>query len=176
MELLNEIAHISGKSGLFRVLKPTRTGVIVETLDALKQKSVVSGQTRISVLKDISLYLDDHQDSTLPLGDLFQLIHSVCQGTLNIEPKKASDSELFGLLASIVPNYDSDRVYASDIKKILSWYLILVNNTPDMFQTATAVEEPKAEKVAKAPKAAKEVKEATEEKVAKAPKKAKATK
>lgn len=176
MELLNEIAHISGKSGLFRVLKPTRTGVIVETLDALKQKSVVSGQTRISVLKDISLYLDDHQDSTLPLGDLFQLIHSVCQGSLNIEPKKASDAELFGLLASIVPNYDSDRVYASDIKKILSWYLILVTNTPDMFQTAPAAEEPKMEKVAKAPKAAKEVKEATEEKAAKAPKKAKATK
>ncbi|MHA8055721.1 DUF5606 family protein [Aquirufa nivalisilvae] len=176
MELLNEIAHISGKSGLFRVLKPTRTGVIVETLDALKQKSVVSGQTRISVLKDISLYLDDHQDSTLPLGDLFQLIHSVCQGSLNIEPKKASDAELFGLLASIVPNYDSDRVYASDIKKILSWYLILVTNTPDMFQTAPAAEEPKAEKVAKAPKAVKEVKEATEEKAAKAPKKAKATK
>jgi hypothetical protein len=66
MDILNEIAHISGKSGLFKVLKPTRTGVIVETLDALKQKSVVSGQTRISVLKDISLYLDDHQDSTLP--------------------------------------------------------------------------------------------------------------
>ncbi len=174
MELLNEIAHISGKSGLFRVLKPTRTGVIVETLDALKQKSVVSGQTRISVLKDISLYLDDHQDSTLPLGDLFQKIHTVCQGSLQIEPKKASDSELFGLLASIVPNYDSDRVYASDIKKILSWYLILVNNTPDMFQTAPA--EPKVEKAAKAPKAAKKVKEETEEKTEKAPKKAKATK
>lgn len=169
MELLNEIAHISGKSGLFRVLKPTRTGVIVETLDALKQKSVVSGQTRISVLKDISLYLDDHQDSTLPLGELFQKIHTVCQGTLSIEPKKASDPELFGFLASIVPNYDSDRVYASDVKKILSWYLILVNHTPELFPAPETKEEKPSKKV-------KATKEAAEGQTNKAPKKTKATK
>jgi len=88
MELLNEVAHISGKPGLFKVLKPTRTGVIVETLDAAKQKSVVGGQTRISVLKDISLYLDDHQDSTLPLADLFLQIHAKFNGVLPLEPKK----------------------------------------------------------------------------------------
>ena len=148
MDLLNEVAHISGKSGLYKVLKPTRTGVIVETLDAAKQKSVVGGQTRISVLKDISLYLDDHQDSTLPLADLFLQIHAKFNGNLPVEPKKASDVELFGALASVVPNYDTDRVFASDIKKILSWYLILVANTPELFPAAA-----KAEKVPKAEKA-----------------------
>ncbi len=140
MEILNEIAHISGKSGLFKVLKPTRTGVIVETLDALKQKSVVSGQTRISVLKDISLYLDDHQDSTLPLADLFLKIHEKFKGTLPIEPKKSSDIELYSTLESVVPNYDADRVFASDIKKILNWYLLLCAFTPEAFPA----EEPKA--------------------------------
>jgi hypothetical protein len=152
MDLLNEVAHISGKSGLYKVLKPTRTGVIVETLDAAKQKSVVGGQTRISVLKDISLYLDDHQDSTLPLADLFLQIHATFSGVLPIEAKKASDAELFSTLATVVPNYDTDRVFASDIKKILSWYLILVANAPELFPAATAATAAKTEKAPKAEK------------------------
>lgn len=165
MELLNEIAHISGKSGLFRVLKPTRTGVIVETLDAAKQKSVVGGQTRISVLKDISLYLDDHQDSTLPLGDIFIALHGKFNGTLPLEPKKANDAELFALLAEVVPNYNQDRVYASDIKKILSWYVIMFNFLPEIFP---AVE--KKEKAPKKEKSEAEVKEEKEPKTKKAKK------
>ena len=160
MEILNEIAHISGKSGLFKVLKPTRTGVIVETLDALKQKSVVSGQTRISVLKDISLYLDDHQDSTLPLADLFLKIHEKFKGVLPIEPKKSSDIELYSTLESVVPNYDADRVFASDIKKILNWYLLLCAFTPEAFP----VEEPKV--VATKEKAEPKEKKVTEKKPA----------
>lgn len=145
MELLNEVAHISGKPGLFKVLKPTRTGVIVETLDAAKQKSVVSGQTRISVLKDISLYLADHQDSTLPLSDLFLQIHAKFNGALPLEPKKANDAELYAVIADVVPNYDADRVFASDIKKILNWYLILFTFVPELFP-AKAAKAPKAEK------------------------------
>lgn len=165
MEILNEIAHISGKSGLFRVLKPTRTGVIVETLDAAKQKSVVGGQTRISVLKDISLYLDDHQDSTLPLGEIFLALHAKFNGSLPLEPKKATDAELFAQLQEVVPNYNQDRVYASDIKKILSWYLILSQFVPDAFP---AVE--KKEKPAKKEKAEATDTEATEKKEPKAKK------
>jgi hypothetical protein len=159
MELLNEVAHISGKPGLFKVLKPTRTGVIVETLDAAKQKSVVSGQTRISVLKDISLYLADHQDSTLPLSDLFLQIHAKFNGQLPLEPKKANDAELYAVIADVVPNYDADRVFASDIKKILNWYLILFTFVPELFPT----------KAAKAPKAEKEVTEVKEVKAEKKP-------
>jgi hypothetical protein len=159
MELLNEVAHISGKPGLFKVLKPTRTGVIVETLDAAKQKSVVSGQTRISVLKDISLYLADHQDSTLPLSDLFLQIHAKFNGQLPLEPKKANDADLYAVIADVVPNYDADRVFASDIKKILNWYLILFTFVPELFPA----------KVAKAPKAEKEVNEVKETKAEKKP-------
>jgi hypothetical protein len=166
MELLNEIAHISGKPGLFKVLKPTRTGVIVETLDAAKQKSVVSGQTRISVLKDISLYLADHQDSTLPLSDLFLQIHAKFNGQLPIEPKKANDAELYSVIADVVPNYDEDRVFASDIKKILNWYLILFTFVPELFPA----------KAAKAPKAEKEANEVKEAKAEKKPAKKKPAK
>lgn len=159
MESLNEIAHISGKSGLYKVLKPTRTGVIVETLDHLKQKSVVSGQTRISVLKDISLYLDDHQDSTMPLAELFLKIHEKFKGVLPMEPRKASDLELFGTIASVVPNYDSDRVFASDIKKILNWYSLIMTYMPEIFPAEEIKIEAKIEK-----KAVKKVDESTTEK------------
>jgi len=166
MELLNEVAHISGKPGLFKVLKPTRTGVIVETLDAAKQKSVVSGQTRISVLKDISLYLADHQDSTLPLSDLFLQIHAKFNGTITLEPIKANDAELYAVIADVVPNYDADRVFASDIKKILNWYLILFTFVPELFPA-------KAAKAPKAEKAETEVKEVKKPAAKKADKKAK---
>ena len=168
MEILNEIAHISGKSGLFRVLKPTRTGVIVETLDAAKQKSVVGGQTRISVLKDISLYLDDHQDSTLPLGEIFLALHAKFNGSLPLDPKKASDAELFAQLAEVVPNYNQDRVYASDIKKILLWYLILSAFVPEAFPAVEAKEKPaKKEKVATEEKSEKKEKAVKAEKAEK---------
>ena len=70
MELLRDIAHISGKSGLYRILKPGRGGVIVETLDEKKQKEKVSWNARVSVLKDISIYTEDPNKST-PLGDIF---------------------------------------------------------------------------------------------------------
>jgi hypothetical protein len=166
MELLNEVAHISGKPGLFKVLKPTRTGVIVETLDAAKQKSVVSGQTRISVLKDISLYLADHQDSTLPLSDLFLQIHAKFNGQLPLEPKKANDAELYAVIADVVPNYDEDRVFASDIKKILNWYLILFTFVPELFP-AKAAKAPKAEKEANEVKEAKAEKKPAAKKTAK---------
>lgn len=133
MEILKEIAHISGKPGLFKILKPTRNGVIVETMDTTKKKMVISGQTRISVLNDISLYLEDHQDSTLPFPELFTKIHEKYQGKMEFEPKKASDAELFAEMATIVPNYDQNKVYASDIKKILSWYGIMIENLPESF-------------------------------------------
>ena len=74
MELLRDIAHISGKSGLYRILKPGRGGVIVETLDEKKQKEMVSSNARVSVLKDISVYMANHQDNAIPLGDIFLAI------------------------------------------------------------------------------------------------------
>ncbi len=77
MELLKEIANISGQSGLYRILKPTRTGVIVESLDGKKTRSVVGANARVSVLKDISVYIEDHQDAAMPLGNIFLKIREV---------------------------------------------------------------------------------------------------
>jgi len=89
MELLRDIAHISGKSGLFRILKPGRAGVIVESLDDKKQREMVSANARVSVLKDISIYTEDYNKST-PLGDLFLKIREVYGEIVEKDLKNAS--------------------------------------------------------------------------------------
>ncbi|WP_026997959.1 DUF5606 family protein [Flectobacillus major] len=139
MELLKEVANISGKSGLYRILKPTRTGVIVEGLDAKKERSVVGANARVSVLKDISVYMADHQDSSVPLGDIFLSLKEKYNGIIDINTKTASDTELFDILASVAPNFDRERVYSSDVKKMLNWYNILIQFLPSVFETNTAV-------------------------------------
>ena len=65
MELLKEIANFSGKSGLYRILKPGRGGVIVESLDGKREKSMIGASTRVSVLKDISIFMADEEKKAM---------------------------------------------------------------------------------------------------------------
>lgn len=142
MELLRDIAHISGKSGLYRILKPGRGGVIVETLDEKKQKEMVSSNARVSVLKDISIYTEDPNKST-PLGDILLKTRELHGEKVEFDFKTASNSQIFNLFATVMPDFDRERVYASDIKKIVSWYNILSATMPELF--VPVVEEPAAE-------------------------------
>ena len=133
MELLREVANIAGKGGLYRILKPTRTGVIVESLDGKKERSVVGANARVSVLKDISVYMADHQDNATPLGDIFLAIRNTHGEQVALNTKNVTDSELFDFLASVAPDFDRDRVYASDVKKIINWYNIVSVALPEAF-------------------------------------------
>lgn len=139
MELLRDIAHISGKSGLYKILKPGRNGVIVETLDDKKQREMVSANARVSVLKDISIYTED-QNKSVPLSDIFLKIRELHGETVADEYKNFSNNQLFDFFGEIVSDFDRQRVYASDIKKIIGWYNVLSKNLPEVF-TAPANEE-----------------------------------
>jgi hypothetical protein len=135
MEKLKEIAHLSGKPGLFKIVKPTRTGVIVETLDAKKEKTVISGNSKVSVLHEISVFVDgDGQNDSKPLPEIFEAVAAKFPNGLEASPKKMSDQELISLFLEIEPNFDRERVYTSDIKKILSWYQIIKSESPDIFE------------------------------------------
>lgn len=134
MELLKDVAHISGKSGLYKILKPTRNGVIVETLDAKRERTVVGGNSRVSVLKDISMYTQENQEASLALGDIFQTIKAKHGGQLDLNTKTMSDNDLRDFMAEVVPNYDKERVYTSDIKKLINWYNILNGYMPEIFE------------------------------------------
>ncbi|AFK02834.1 hypothetical protein Emtol_1691 [Emticicia oligotrophica DSM 17448] len=144
MELLRDIAHISGKSGLYRILKPGRGGVIVETLDDKKQKEMVSSNARVSVLKDISIYTED-PNTSIPLSDIFLKAREIHGEKVDFDFKNASNAQVFDLFGAIMPEFDRERVYASDVKKIITWYNILSATMPELFvPSAETAEEAKA--------------------------------
>lgn len=168
---LSEIASIAGKGGLFKITKPTRSGVIVETLDEKKQKMVASADNRISILKEISIYTTD-QEGSKPLEEVLKKIHQEFEGDPGVN-SSSNPEELKAFMKHIVPEYDMDRVYVSDIKKLVSWYNILYKQVPELLSTAEVKEE-KKDKSYKEPKKAEKV--AKDEKEEKSPKADKPTK
>ncbi len=137
MESLKEIAHISGKSGLYKILKPGRGGVIVESLDQKKQKEMVNANARVSVLKDISIFTEEHNESVL-LSEVFLKIREVYGEKLEFNFKEASNNQIFELFETILPNFDKEKVYTSDIKKVISWYNIISEFIPEIFESVVS--------------------------------------
>jgi hypothetical protein len=150
MELLQEVANISGKPGLYRIVKPGRAGVIVESLDALKKREMINANAKVSVLKEISVYTEDVNKAT-PLGEIFTNISKDFGNKVDLNTKTASNKEIFDFFAKVMPDFDRERVYATDVKKIINWYNVLSENLPELFESkleevVTAEEEPKEEK------------------------------
>ncbi len=120
---LKEIASIAGMSGLYRVVSPSRNGIVVEALDEKANRFVAQAKHRISLLSEISVY-QENSDETLPLSEVFDRIHQQYGNEIPISGK-SSNTELASFMASIVPAYDREKVYMSDIKKIAAWYNIV---------------------------------------------------
>lgn len=128
----NEIASVAGKGGLFKVVKPTRTGVILESLDENKQKLVAGATQRISVLSDISIYTTT-QEGSAPLEDVFKKIFAEFGDDPGVTSTSDSD-ELKAFIKHILPDYDESRVYVSDIKKLVNWYGYMLKYAPELLQ------------------------------------------
>ncbi len=118
------ILAISGKPGLYRLLAQGRGNLIVETIDAAKKRVTAGARDRVTSLNDVSMYTNDDDK---PLMEIFQAIADKenAQPTA-IDYKKATKAELADFMASVLPDYDRDRVHDSDIKKLIQWYNILV--------------------------------------------------
>jgi Domain of unknown function (DUF5606) len=132
MKSLKDVAHVAGKSGLYHIVKPGRSGVIVETMDAKKEKTMLGATARVSILKDISIFMADGAEA-MPLADILTNIHTHYQDQ-TLDSKALSDYKLVDFMALVTPGYDTDRVYLSDIRKIINWYNILKNNMPQVFE------------------------------------------
>jgi hypothetical protein len=117
---LREIAAISGMPGLYRLVRPATNGVLVETLDAQARRSVASARNKVSLLHEISIYTED-PDRTVPLTEVFDRIYLKYGQELPVT-NKSDDKALSGFIGEIIPDYDRQRVYLSDIKKLVSWY------------------------------------------------------
>jgi hypothetical protein len=132
MDLLKEIANVSGKSGLYRILKPSRAGVIVESLDEKHEKTLIGPTARVSVLKDVSIFTEGEEES-IPLADVFLKIREAHGEEITLQVKTSSDKDLIEFLNKILPEFDRSKVYVSDIKKIITWYNLLSKYTPELF-------------------------------------------
>ncbi|MBB6611013.1 DUF5606 domain-containing protein [Pontibacter sp. Tf4] len=120
---LRQVAAISGMNGLYRVVAPTRTGVIVESLSDKPQRSIAQARQRMSLLDEISIYTTD-EETTVPLADVFERINEKYGDKLPLS-EKPDDSEYKAFLESVLPDFDQERVYLSDMKKLANWYMIV---------------------------------------------------
>ena len=143
---LRDIASIAGMPGLFRIVSPTRTGVIIETLTETPVRSTAQAKHRISLLHEISIYTND-PEVTVPLSEVFDIIRIKHGDDVPVHGK-SSNSELASFMENILPDYDRDRVYMSDIKKIANWYNIVKKFLN--FDAAAAETEKTCEKAAEA--------------------------
>ena len=156
---LKDYLTISGQSGLFKMVSQGKNAVIVEHLSTKKRMPAYASH-RISGLEDIALFTDGDE---LPLKDVFTRIFKHLDGKTVDAPKKMSADEIKTFFADVIPEYDRDRVYVSDMKKTLQWYnelselnlITLEEETEAEAEETTAKTDAKAVKTGKATPATK---------------------
>ncbi|HEX8517082.1 MAG TPA: DUF5606 domain-containing protein [Bacteroidia bacterium] len=117
---LSGIISIAGMSGLYKVIAQSKNGLIVESL-VDKKRIPAHSTNKVSSLEDVSIY---STGDDVPLKEVFQKIHDKEKGGAAIDHKSA-DAELRTYFKKAFAEYDEERVYTSDIKKVLMWYNIL---------------------------------------------------
>ena len=147
---LKEIMSVSGQSGLYRYISQGRNGIIVESFSD-KKRSFVNASSKVSSLEDIAIFTSDEE---VPLKQVLKSIFEHENGGPAPDPK-SSPEELKAYMETILPAYDHERVYVSDIKKLVAWYNTLLSLNMLSFE-----EEPAAEKTAEEPAAEKAEKKA----------------
>jgi len=114
---LKDIIAISGKGGLYKFIAQARNGIVVESLES-KKRHVAPATARVNSLEDIAVFTHEEE---VPLADIFYLIHEKSEGKKTLS-HKAPEEELKKRFKELVPDYDEERVYVSDIKKVFHWY------------------------------------------------------
>ncbi len=121
--MLKEILSLTGKSGLFKLISQGKNMLIVESLIDGKRIPAYTKDKVVS-LGDIAIFTETAE---VPLGQVLESVKAKENGaTCSIDPK-ADNDKLRNYLTEILPDYDRDRVYPSDIRKLLNWYNILIN-------------------------------------------------
>lgn len=137
------ILAISGKPGLYSLVARGSSTIIVESVDAQKRRFSVGLRDRITSLNDVSIYTDSED---VKLMDVFEAMKEHEGGKpVEIDIKKASKEQLSEYVAQVLPNFDRDRVYPNDMRKLISWYNILIQNGYTQFADPKEEEESAAE-------------------------------
>ncbi len=127
---LKDLASVSGKGGLYKIVKPGQTTVLLESLDEAKTKLVAGANNRLSLLVEISIYTRT-KEGTTPLEDVLRKINKEFKDDLGVDAN-SDPTELKAFMKSVLPEYDEDRVYVSDIKKLVRWFSILKQYAPEV--------------------------------------------
>ncbi|UOB19460.1 DUF5606 family protein [Abyssalbus ytuae] len=127
---LQKILAISGKPGLYELLTQTRTGFVAKSL--LDGKKITVGiRTNVSLLSDIAIYTLSEE---VPLRDVFKKIQEKENGEKASVSHKDNDDKIEEYFFEVLPDYDEDRVYVSDIKKVIRWYNLLLEKGYSNFE------------------------------------------
>ncbi len=138
--MLKTVLAISGKPGLYRLVSRGNKMLIVETIDAAKKRMPAHGVDKVVSLADISIYTND--DNEVPLSSVFESVREKYEGkVVELSPKKASQEEVISFFEGVLPNYDTDRVRVSDMRKVLAWYNLLIEDGMTSFADVEEKEE-----------------------------------
>lgn len=120
------ILSVSGKPGLYKLVSRAKMNLIVESLDETHRRVPVFASDRVTSLSDIAMYTNSDD---VPLMNILDSVLKKEEGKeCSLNWRKCTEEELHDYFASVLPDYDRDRVHDSDIKKLLQWYDILVKN------------------------------------------------
>lgn len=137
---LQAIVAVSGKPGLWKALTQNKSGFILESLDEKKTKLVANISTaKLASLDEITIF-GDNED--IRLKDVFERMKTAA----NVPDAKSEGNKLRVFFREVAPDHDEEKVYSSDIKKIITWFGILKDmplfNEPDLAEAAAPAEEP----------------------------------
>lgn len=134
---LEKILAISGKPGLYELKTQTRNGFVAESLSDGKKISV-SLRHNVSLLSEIAIYTNTEE---VPLADVLQKVKEKENGAATSINHKESKAVLMEYFEEVLPDYDQDRVYPSDIKKVIQWYNLLHSKGMTNFTEEASSEE-----------------------------------
>ena len=117
----SKIIAVSGKPGLFQVVSQSKNAVIAESLIEKKRIAITTTQN-VSLLENISIYT---YDEDMPLLEVFVAMHEKTAGKEALSHKENSKN-LTAFFLEVIPNYDDERVYVSNIKKVIQWFNLLI--------------------------------------------------
>ncbi len=145
--MLRTILAISGKPGLYKLVSRGNRSLIVETLDSAHKRMPAFSADKIISLADIAMYTDEEE---VPLPQVLKNIQDMQNGgKVELDYKKASKEELADFMAKALPNYDREHVYPTDIKKLIQWYNLLIDNgVTDFVVAEQETSEPEAQQEA----------------------------
>lgn len=128
---MNKIISVSGRPGLYEIQTKTRIGVIAINLQD-GTRIVTQPSDQVSVLSDIQIYT---YAGEIALQAVLEIMHNKAAEELEVISPKASKDEMKNYFSDILPNYNAERVYVSDIKKIIQWYKLLKDNKKLVFES-----------------------------------------